>query len=285
MIFDPTLFQRSRAPIYLQIAKLLRQRIEQGEWRLGSRIPSLGELMAAYGVARATLREALAQLERDGVIRRSRGSGTFVTKDLSAQRWFKLPTDWDGMLASIADLRVRLLPIADARGGSLPELDFIEGVPADAYRYLRRVHYRQDLAYCLIDIYLERGIFERDPEAFTTAPVLTRLANLDGLELRAARQVVRIAVSDADTASFLDIGVGDPIAEVRRALTDTAGRIIYYAHIRYPAGLIEIDIDLMRHRGAGKAAASKAKTAIAPAARRSREGDNHGRRKTVAPRR
>ena len=78
MTFDPVLFQRSRAPIYLQVAKLLRQRIEQGEWRMGDRIPSLEELMIAYGVARSTLREALAQLEDEGVIRRSRGSGTFV---------------------------------------------------------------------------------------------------------------------------------------------------------------------------------------------------------------
>ncbi|WP_421998060.1 GntR family transcriptional regulator [Reyranella sp.] len=278
MTFDPALFQRSRAPIYLQIAKLLRQRIEQGEWPVGSRMPSLEDLMATYGVARATLREAVAQLEREGVIRRSRGSGTFVTKDLSAQRWFKLPTDWDGMLESLADLRVRLLPIAATEGGPpLPELDFIEGVPAERYRYLRRVHYRQDLAYCLIDVHLERAIFDRDPEAFTTAPVLTRLASLDGLEIAAARQVVRIAVSDADTASYLDIGVGDPVAEVRRAVTDVAGRIVYYAHIRYPAELIEIDIDLMRNRSAGKE-----KTIMTPAPGRTREGKHNGRRRTVA---
>lgn len=277
MTFDPALFQRSRAPIYLQIAKLLRQRIEQGEWPVGSRMPSLEELMATYGVARATLREAVAQLEREGVIRRSRGSGTFVTKDLSVQRWFKLATDWEGMLASIADLRVRRLPIAATEGGEIPEFGFIEGEPAEAYRYLRRVHYRQDLAYCLIDIYLDRTVFDRDPDAFLAMPVLTRLASFDGLELRSARQVVRITVSDADTASHLDIGVGDPVADVRRAVTDAAGRIVYYAHIRYPAELIEIDIDLMRTRGAGKE-----KTIMTPAPGRAREGKHNGRRKTVA---
>lgn len=282
MTFDPELFQRSRSPIYLQIAKLLRQRIEQREWRMGDRIPSLEELMAAYGVARSTLRAALAQLEDEGVIRRSRGSGTFVTKDLSAQRWFKMPTDWHDMLESVADLRVRLLPIDGAAGGALPELDFIEGEPASAYRYLRRVHYRQDLAYCLIDIHLERGIFERDPAAFTGAPVLTRLATLEGLTLAAAKQVVRITVSDADTAAYLDIGVGDPIAEVRRALTDPAGRIVYYAHIRYPAQLIEIEIDLMRYRGR-REAAPKHKTNITAATGGTPKGNGHGR-KRPAPR-
>jgi GntR family transcriptional regulator len=283
MTFDSDLFQRSRAPIYLQIAKLFRQRIEQGEWRVGDRIPSLEELMAIYGVARSTLREALAQLETEGVIRRSRGSGTFITKDLSAQRWFKLPTNWDDVLASVADLTVRRLPIRQTGAGTLPELDFIEGEPAEAYRVLRRVHYRQDLAFCLIDIHLDRDVFDRDAEAFTAAPVLTRLSNLDGLEIAAAKQVVRITVSDADTASFLHIGVGDPIVDVQRALVDSTGRIVYYAHIRYPAEMIEIEIDLMRDRVSKAAPAPRIDLAAETST--SQEGNSHGRRKRPTPRR
>lgn len=280
MTLDPALFRRSRTPIYLQIARLLRQKIEQGEWRVGQCIPTLEQLMATYGAARSTLREALAQLENEGAIRRLRGAGTFVTKDLSTERWFKLSTDWNDMIASVAGLRVKLLPIGHATGRALPDVDFIDGERADLYRYLRRVHYRQDLAYCLIDIWLERRIFARDPKAFMKAPVLSRLANLSDLTIAGAKQVVRIAVSDADTAALLDIGVGDPIADVRRALTDVFGRIVYYAHIRYPARLIEIEIDLMRrHSGAAK----NDKTKIIPAPSGVREGNGHGRRKTNAP--
>lgn len=245
MPFDPTLFQRSRAPIYLQIAKLLRFRIEQGEWRLGDRIPPIETLMAHYGAARSTLREALAELEAEGLIRRARGAGTFVTKDLSSQRWFKLATDWDALLASIADLRVRLLPIDDAEQGALPEPGFITGTPAGAYRRLRRVHYRQELPFCLIDIWLARDLFDRDREGFSVTPVLTRLAALGDMTIGAARQVVQVTIADPDTASYLGIGVGDPVADVRRGVTDAAGRIIYYARIRYPAQLIEIEMDLL----------------------------------------
>jgi GntR family transcriptional regulator len=283
MAFDPALFQRSRAPIYLQTAKLLRLRIEQGEWRVGERMPRIEELMAVYGVARSTLREALAQLESEGVIRRSRGSGTFVIKDLSAQRWFKLATEWDDLIASVADLRVRLLPIGRATHSSLPEVGFIEGRPAEAYRHLRRVHYRQDLAYCLIDIWLDRHIFNMSPEAFTKAPVLTRLAKVRGLTIAAAKQVVRVTVSDADTAAFLNIGVGDPIADVRRAITDAAGHIVYYAYIRYPAQLIEIEIDLLRD--GRRAALAKNNTRIASPVGKAREGNVDGSRKRPAPRR
>jgi hypothetical protein len=78
---------------------------------------------------------------------------------------------------------------------------------------------------------------------------------------------------------LLDIGVGDPIADVCRALTDSLGRIVYYAHIRYPARLIEIEIDLMRRYSR---AAKNDKTKIIPAPGRVREGNGHGRRKAHA---
>jgi GntR family transcriptional regulator len=248
MIFDPLLFQRSRTPIYLQIAHLLRQRIERREWQVGDQIPTIETLMAGYGVARSTLREALARLEADGLIRRTRGAGTFVTKDLSSQRWFRLPTNWDDMLESVADLRVQPLPVTRRGEPALPTVDFVAGQPAAAYQHLRRVHYRHDVAYCLIDIHLAADVFQRDPDGFTTTPVLARLAALPELRLNEAKQVVWITVSDETTAACLDIGVGDPIAEIRRALVDAGSRIIYYAHIRYPAEHIRLEIDLMARR-------------------------------------
>jgi GntR family transcriptional regulator len=284
--FDPILFQRSRAPIYLQIAKLLRQRIERREWVLGTQIPTLESLIATYGVARSTLREALAQLEDEGLIRRTRGAGTFVTKDLSAQRWFKLPTNWDDMLESVADLRVHTLPVpADADPG-LPPIDFVTATPAAAYRHQRRVHYRQDLAYCLIDVHLAQDLFALDPQGFTTTPVLARLAGLPRLHIAAAKQVIWITVADETTAACLDIGVGDPIAEVRRALVDGDGRIIYFAHIRYPAQHIRLEVDLLARRpGPATAGLVPPEQAAAATGAHSGRKPHAGTRTRRAPRR
>jgi GntR family transcriptional regulator len=248
MTFDPDIFRRSRTPIYLQIAKLLRQRIEQGEWKIRDQLPTLEALMNTYGVARSTLREALAQLEAEGLIRRGRGTGTFVTKDLSSQRWFKLPINWPDMLESVANLRVSPLSVPDGERIDRLPVDFVSGEPAPSYVHLRRVHYRHDIAYCLIDVHLDADLFRTDPEGFTTTPVLSRLAARPGLRISIARQVIWVSVSDERTASCLGIGVGDPVVEIRRALADGDNRIIYYAHIRYPAELVRLEVDLL---GAG----------------------------------
>ena len=68
-----------KARLPTQVAERLTALIESGEWRPGTRVPNETELATELGVSRPTLREALRSLEEDGFLRRTRGSGTFVT--------------------------------------------------------------------------------------------------------------------------------------------------------------------------------------------------------------
>jgi DNA-binding LacI/PurR family transcriptional regulator len=71
--------RKKKLPKYAQIkAKLLRQ-IRSGQFAPGAALPKERELAATMGVAAGTLRQALAELEHDGLIRRVRGQGTFAT--------------------------------------------------------------------------------------------------------------------------------------------------------------------------------------------------------------
>lgn len=63
-----------------ETADNLRERISEGEWRPGDRLPSEPALADRLGVSRATLRDAIRVLEQDGYVRRMHGSGTYVTE-------------------------------------------------------------------------------------------------------------------------------------------------------------------------------------------------------------
>ncbi|MEL7463292.1 MAG: FadR/GntR family transcriptional regulator [Pseudomonadota bacterium] len=66
---------------FSDVALELRQSIEDGAYRRFDRLPPSRVLAEEMGVARNTLREALYQLEKEGLIETRPGSGTYVTAD------------------------------------------------------------------------------------------------------------------------------------------------------------------------------------------------------------
>lgn len=237
-----SIFSNSRVPLYLQVAALMRQKIQNQLWRVGEQIPTLAELEKEYQVSRITIRASLDRLEEQGIIRRTRGLGTFVLKDLSEERWFKLPNNFEELVSTVADLKIRLLHLDQEERALVPAFEF--GRLARAYRRMRRVHYYKDAPYCLIDIYLEKKTYARNPQAFDGATVIPALAATPGVTITAGKQIMRVALSDEETASQLRIGIGDPVADVCRGLLDQDGLLVYYAHIQYPAQTIQIETDL-----------------------------------------
>jgi len=68
----------SSASLYHSLGHIIRSKIQSGEWAVGERIPSERELMGIFNVSRATVRLAIENLEKEGILYRERGKGTFV---------------------------------------------------------------------------------------------------------------------------------------------------------------------------------------------------------------
>jgi GntR family transcriptional regulator len=71
--------QRSR-PVAEQVSVLLRDRIRQGQYPPGSRLPSESALAQELNVSRSTVRLSLSRIEALGLIIRKQGDGTYVRK-------------------------------------------------------------------------------------------------------------------------------------------------------------------------------------------------------------
>lgn len=68
----------SATPVYRQVAAILRDRIEDGTYAPGRRLPSITGLVQEFGVAQLTARKALHVLVEDGLAEMTPGMGTFV---------------------------------------------------------------------------------------------------------------------------------------------------------------------------------------------------------------
>ena len=71
-------YDRSRVPLYIQVASVMRQRIEAKQWRPGQKISTLVELEQEFQVARVTVRQAIDILREEGLLHCQQGRGTFV---------------------------------------------------------------------------------------------------------------------------------------------------------------------------------------------------------------
>ncbi|MDB6143156.1 MAG: GntR family transcriptional regulator [Pseudomonas sp.] len=69
-------------PLYLQLARNLEAAIHAGQWKAEQALPSERNLSELLGISRVTARKALEVLFEQGLIRRSQGSGTFITPRL-----------------------------------------------------------------------------------------------------------------------------------------------------------------------------------------------------------
>ena len=100
---------KSPVPKYFQLQTWLQDRIEQGYYATNEKIPNEVELVKLSGLSRATVRQALRNLEQDGYIVRKKRVGSFVLKTEKDTK--NIPTV--GIL--IPDIRSGYAPIL-ARG-------------------------------------------------------------------------------------------------------------------------------------------------------------------------
>lgn len=72
--------RRKRALSYETVKTSIEQRIADGGWKPGVRLPSERELVQQFGCARMTVHRALRELEAEGLIERRQGSGSYVAQ-------------------------------------------------------------------------------------------------------------------------------------------------------------------------------------------------------------
>lgn len=113
-----TIDKQHSMPAYAQLAGILRQRISDGTYPPGKRLPSESALAKSYGLSAMTARQAVGVLAEQGLVNRVQGRGTFVKKIEVSTSHFGL----DSLREVIADkthLEVRILKATVEKSHSL----------------------------------------------------------------------------------------------------------------------------------------------------------------------
>lgn len=235
--------RKSAVARYLQLAGLFRRRIETNEWPVDSRIPTVEELAKECGVANMTIRQALSLLEQEGLIERFRAKGTFVRKRNRRDLWCEVQTDWNGLLMSRENAKIQLLGI---ESGTQPS-DHPTGIGelAPNYTHLRRRHSRDGEPFLLADVFIDERLSKKIKKSdFTSKTSMRLIADIPGLRIVDARQILTIGSADPEISEVLGVSLGDPIAYVQRIAVAEDGTMVLIANGIYRGDMVRVEIKL-----------------------------------------
>jgi GntR family transcriptional regulator len=238
-------FVSDAVPLYYQLGSVLREKIVSGQFTPGERIPTEAELADSYGVSRITVRQALGVLERDALIRREAGRGTFVCDLPSFSGDLKVEGSLDHLIWMGEATTIRLLELAtvEATPRHAERLALKPGSRLTRCARLRFYH-GEPLSYVVM--LLPEDIGRRVPkQAWKKGSILQALARL-GYALRDADQTVTASLADATLARHLHTRIGAPLLSVDRVVRTADGRPVQDVHTFYRSDIYSVRVHLVR---------------------------------------
>ncbi|TXK84459.1 GntR family transcriptional regulator [Paenibacillus sp. N3.4] len=85
--------EAKRAPLYLQIRDYILEHIHQNKWQANDRLPTEAVLADQFGVSRFTVKNALSELVKEGLIYRIQGKGSFISPTVTEHEDHSLPQE------------------------------------------------------------------------------------------------------------------------------------------------------------------------------------------------
>lgn len=223
----------SPQPLYVQIKDTLRERILDGTYAPHSQMHSEHELCAMFGVSRITVRQALGDLQKEGLLFRLHGKGTFVSKPKAFQNVTSLQGFAEAMSPMGYEIvnQLRSLKIVKADRNVAQRLNLPEGAAVAEIHRVRMLN-REPVSLELT--WVPQVLGKRLANADLAArDIFLILENDCGVPLGHADVSIDAILADEDTARALRVEDGSPVLRIERLTHDASGNPIDYEYLYF----------------------------------------------------
>lgn len=209
------MYRDAPTSLYAQIAAALREDIADGRFEPSGRLPSEEALRVRFGVSRVTVRLALAELEREGLVDRRKAKGTFtrgkqVRHALDTLRSFHESLKLQGFRAEMRLIRTAAISHADEDATSL-------GFQVE------RLHLADGKPIAVGLSRLPSSLKNLDWAALADRPLYAVFEDALDVKLQRAEFAVGVGVAGAEIADLLNIAAGQPLLTLERSSFDARG--------------------------------------------------------------
>ncbi len=236
---------KSAVPLYHQVYLVLRQQLLEGQFEPGVALPGEEPLREQFGVSRVTIRKTLAALEKEGLVERVRGKGTYPIAKPANDR------------ANISGLYENLISVGLQTQAKLLEFEVL---PTPAFLNTNEQNFGQNV----LRVTRVRRL-KKDPFAFMRSYVPEAMAKhlskrdlgnrpllmvLEGASVMpsVAEQSLTAAAATEEHARHLNVAIGSPLIHMTRLSRNEKGQAIEYFESYYRPDKYEYRLTLSRGR-------------------------------------
>jgi len=231
-------------PAYIRLKEQLLDRITAHEWQPEDCLPSERPLCEEYGLSRMTVRQALAELEKEGIIKRVHGKGTYVQREKLTQPLLKLTSFSEDMRQRGFVPGAQTLALERIPAGKLLA-EKLRVAVGDEVILLKRLRLASGEPMAIETAYLpsERcgAIYDQLAQNKSLYHLMrTQLC----IELSGAKQSIEVTGVQGWEAKLLRIAETDLVMKIERQTFDTQKHPVEYVVSKYRADKYKLYIEL-----------------------------------------
>ena len=227
---DPVILPQG-GPLYLQLKRWIEDAIGRGAIKPGDALPSERDLAVKVDVSRVTVRKAVQQLVRDGVLVQRHGSGTFVAQP--ARRVEQSLSQLTSFTEDMARRGMNTRAVWLDRGLYVPspEETVVLGLSAgDRVARIARLRLSNEVPMAIERASLSGRVLP-DPEAISSS-LYAHLEKSHNRPVRALQRIRATSLNEED-AGLLEVAPGVAGLSIERTSYLSSGRVIEFTRSIY----------------------------------------------------
>ncbi|MFK0120607.1 GntR family transcriptional regulator [Streptomyces sp. NPDC090994] len=233
-----------KLPLWYQVSQSLRASILGRAPHDPLRLPTEERLAGHYGVSVLTMRQALKELEEEGLITRHRRRGTFIEPHAVRTAPVRLLGSVDAIVAQQSGMRGELLahgtgPVPAGFADCFPDLAEVA-----TYHRLRRDAETGEPTNHARNWVRPELAARVDPDDLARLPMTKVLRDVVGVAIGRITDTVEARLADPETARLLDVPLLSPILHYTGVTRDPAGRVLDVAVIHYRGDRFSFSVTL-----------------------------------------
>ncbi len=228
----------STVPLYCQLKNIILGKIESGDYKEDSKIPSEQDLCEQYNISRPTVRQAINELTNNGQLYKVRGKGTFVSKRKSSVHIQDYSGFTDSILDSLEPEKKDIISVSTIATVEIPFLKEIFNIKMenDEFTCITYTNTRNDEVFSVNVSYIPTAFFPNLCEDIKDKkPSFEILKGKYPLVPCSSKSTLEIIYTDQIDAGLLQVQPGQALIRVNNTLYSKSGQAVEYIVSKYRA--------------------------------------------------